>query len=110
MGNTKIYTFRFPLVFGEGTIVRKEIEDVARSSIVALDAIPDGDTLIAIGMVESSSQVADNLVKFLRERYPKRWCVITRFDADWSDFKVMSWEDNDDAPSVFAADHWRKVS
>lgn len=109
MGNTKVYTFRFPLLFGEGPVSRREIEDASRSGIVALDLVSVEDETVAMGMVESSSQSADNLISFLRVRYPKRWCVITRFDADWSDFRVMSWED-DDTSSVFVADNWRKLS
>ena len=109
MGNTKVYTFRFPLSFGECLVSRQEIEEVARSSIVALDTILDGDTPVAMGMVESSSQVADELISFLRRRYPKRWCVITRFDADWSDFKTISWDEGDETPKVFVADAWRQI-
>lgn len=111
MGNTKVYTFRCPLFRGETLISRQELADAARSSLIMIQAELvgfDGEQVV-MGMVESSSQNADQVIEFVRTRYPKRWCLFTRFDADWPDFRVISWNSADDKPpEVRIADNWHE--
>ena len=111
MGNVKVYTFRCGLHLGEALPSHAGLIEAARSSSVVVSMHDDGaGQLSMMGIVESSSQVADNVIDLVRSRYPSRWCVITRFDVDWSDFRVMSWEDGQESPDVFVADNWRKVT
>lgn len=110
MGNNKIYTIRCPLRPGEGLFTYDELSKVARSSLVVASRHDDGDGNVAMMcLIDTCSQSADEIVALVRARYPARWCLITRFDADWSDFRVMSWEDDQEDPDIFLADNWRKV-
>ena len=91
MGNRKVYTFSCPLFLGEKLITRQELADAGRSSLVIVDSASDGQTVVAMGMVESCSMNADQVIDFVRTRYPRRWCVFTRFDADCPEFRMLSW-------------------
>jgi hypothetical protein len=114
VGNVKLYTFTCPLHPGEEVLALQEVVEAARSSLAIVQAVDDGSGGRAVmGMVESSSQVADRVIDLVRERYPGRWCVFTRFDSDYADFRVISWEDprdlvGDNGPDVRIADNWYK--
>jgi hypothetical protein len=53
----------------------------------------------------SSAMRADDFVREIRTRLPKRWLHVTRFDADWSDFRDIN-IDADDKMEVSIADNW----
>lgn len=91
MGNTKVYTVRFPLRSGEYLITKEELAEAAISSDVMVDKVGDGEESMAMIMVSSRSMNADEFVSVIRTRYPDRWCEVTRYDVDWSDFQVTEW-------------------
>ncbi len=98
MGNDKTYTIRTLLLPGEDLISRDEIATAAHSDVVMIGTVPlDNETMIMI-MVESCSMAADDFIEHIRARYPRRWCVATRYDADWSDFRVTIWSGDDGIP------------
>lgn len=111
MGNVKVYTFRCPLLPTERLITRQELADAGRSSLAIVDVAGNGVDSVVMGMVESSSMNADRVIDFIRQQYPRRWCVITRFDADDHEFRVISWNSPRDLePEVRIADSWRDPS
>lgn len=107
MGNTKVYTFRCPLL-GEQAPTLLELQEVSRSIAAMVSVVSTESGLSMIGMVESDSQSADRLIEFIRDRYPNRWCVFTRFDADYPSFRVYSWDEGDTLPTVSVAEDFKE--
>lgn len=89
MGNTKIYTVRFPLLPGEALLTWNEVAAAAHSGLVLVGQDTDiGGETMAMIMVESNSMGADAFIDVVSTKYPDRWCMITRFDADDVEFSV----------------------
>ena len=107
MGNTKVYTFRCPLFPGEVVITRDELTEAGCSSLVIVNKVDVPGETVVMGMVESCSMDADRVIDFVRAVYPRRWCVITRFDADWPDFRMIWWNSPDQVdPDTRIADNF----
>lgn len=108
MGNTKSYGFEMPLLDGENPPLPDWFGHHARSEGAVVGVVTIGGERHVIGRVISSSQVADEFIARLREQYPNRWLHVERFDADWSDFRVIDFNE-DGTKQCFVADNWRRL-
>lgn len=106
MGNTKSYTFATPVCPGDQLPTLDQLRDWARSDYVICGEIRQGTPDHAfIVHACSESQVADQLIEQLVKRFPYRWAHVTRYDADWSDFRVICIDENN-ATETTIADNW----
>ena len=108
MGNTKTYGFEMPLLDGENPPLPEWFRHHARSEGAVVGVISVDGGRYVIGRIISSSQVADSFIDELRKQYPGRWLHVERFDADWSDFRVIDFNE-DGTEACLVADNWRKV-
>lgn len=110
MGNTKSYTVCVPLFKDEVPPTLAELQDWARTDYVICGVVGPRDAVndraFAVHSV-SCSMNADELLNKLQARFPKRWMTITRFDADWSDFRNINIAE-DGTVEIRIADNWHK--
>lgn len=108
MGNTKSYTFATPVFPGDKLPTIDELCDWARTDYVIAGEIRKGTPDWAfVGHASSSSMSADQLIDGLRKRLPNRWLHVTRFDADWADFREIE-IDEQNKTTERVADNWHK--